>query len=116
MQLSKNRKYQYLFFLIFLIYTIFNGGNYNILIQLNFVLISSFFLFCLKDKNYSLHFKIFYIKNKISIFFYILFLLYLVFQILPLPIEYLKIFSPVKSNQIYELNINILYSSISLSP
>ena len=41
MQLSKNKKYQYIFFLLILIYSVFNGGNSNLLIQINFLL--SFF-------------------------------------------------------------------------
>ena len=90
MYLSKNKKYQYIFFLILSFYTVFNGGNSNIFIQINFILISLLFLYCIKDKNYFSHLKIFYIKNKISIFFYLLFLIYLIFQIIPLPIEYLK--------------------------
>ena len=57
MQFSKNKKHQYLFFFILFIYTIFNGGNSNILIQINFILIGSLFLYCLKNKNYNLHFK-----------------------------------------------------------
>ncbi len=116
MQLSKNKKYQYSLFFIFCVYAIFNGGNSNILIQINFILISLLFLFCLKDKNYYLHFKIYYTKNRISIFFYTLFLFYLIFQTIPLPIEYLKIFSPFKYDHISKLNNNIFYSSISLSP
>ena len=116
MTFLKNKKHQYLFFFILFIYTIFNGGNSNILIQINFILIGSLFLYCLKNKNYNLHFKFFYTKNKTSIFFYMLFLFYLVFQIIPLPIEYLKLFSPFKYNYISRLDINIQYSSISLSP
>ena len=64
MQLSKNKKHQYLFFFIFTLCLIFNGGNSNILIQTNFILMSGLFIFCLKDKNYNLHFKNFY--NKIE--------------------------------------------------
>ena len=48
MQLSKNKKYQYSFFLLIVIYSLFNGGNSNLLIQINFLLISFFFIFCLK--------------------------------------------------------------------
>ncbi len=115
MQLSKNKKYQYLFFSILSIYIIFNGGNSNLFIQLNFILISLFFLFCLKDKNYNLHFKNFYYSNKKSIFLYIIFLSYLIFQIIPLPINLLKFFSPEKLKLINLLD-NISFSSISLSP
>ena len=115
MQLSKNKKYQYLFFSILSIFIIFNGGNSNLFIQLNFVLISLFFLFCLKDKNYNLHLKNFYSKNKKSIFLYIIFLNYLIFQILPLPLDLLKFFSPEKIRLLFLIE-NISYSSISLSP
>jgi len=116
MQLSKNKRYQYLFFFIISVFVIFNGGNSNLIIQINFILIGLFFLYCFKDKNYYSHFKIFYLKNKFSIFFYILFLLYLVFQILPFPIEYLKLFSSFKYNYITKLSSEISFSSISLSP
>ena len=115
MQLSKNKKYQYLFFFILSIFIIFNGGNSNLFIQLNFVLISLFFLYCLKDKNYNLHLKKFYVNNKKSIFLYIIFLSYLIFQIIPLPINLLKFFSPEKLKIIILLD-NISFSSISLSP
>ena len=116
MQLSKNKKHQYLFFLILSLYIIFNGGNSNLLIQINFILISLLFLYCLKDKNYFSHFKIFYLKNKLSIFFYILFILYLIFQFIPLPIEYLKLFSSFKYDYISKLSGDIFFSSISLTP
>ena len=115
MQLSKNKKYQYLFFSILSVFIIFNGGNSNLFIQLNFILVSLFFLYCLKDKNYNLHLKNFYINNKKSIFLYIIFLSFLIFQILPLPINFLKFFSPEKFKLLYLIE-NISYSSISLSP
>ena len=116
MKLSKNKKHQYFFFFILSVYTIFNGGNSNILIQINFILISLLFLFCLKDKNYKLHFNIFYKKNKIPIVFYFLFLSYLIFQIIPLPIDILKFFSFEKFNIIKKLHFNTSFSTISLSP
>ena len=115
MQLSKNKKYQYIFFSILSIFIIFNGGNSNLFIQLNFILISLFFLYCLKDKNYNLHLKNFYINNKKSIFLYVIFLTYLIFQILPLPLDLLKFFSPEKIKLLFQIE-NISYSSISLSP
>ena len=115
MQLSKNKKYQYLFFSILSIYIIFNGGNSILFIQLNFILISLFFLYCLKDKNYNLHLKNFYINNKNSIIFYLLFLIFLNFQMIPLPINFLKILSPGKYNLISGIS-EFSYTSITLSP
>ncbi len=115
MQLSKNKKYQYLFFFILSIFIIFNGGNSNLFIQINLILISLFFLYCLKDKNYNLHFKNFCIYNKKPIFLYIIFLSYLIFQILPLQLNFLQFFSPEKYIFLKNINENY-YSSISFSP
>ena len=116
MQLSKNKKHQYIFFLLILIYSVFNGGNSNLLIQVNFLFISFFFIFCLRDKNYNSHFKYFINDNKTSINFYILFLFYLLFQLLPLPVYILKFFSPDKYIYLTTLSSDFKYSSISLAP
>ena len=116
MQISKNKKYQYFFFLIITFYSIFNGGNSNVLIQINFLLISLFFIFCLKDKNYNLHFKYFFNKNKLSIYLYLLFLVYLLFQILPLSVNSMKFFSPEKFYFLNLLNVETSFVSISLAP
>ena len=116
MNLSKNKKYQYLFFFILTIYTIFNGGNSNISIQINFIFVSLLFLLCLKDKNYNLHLKNFYKDNQKSILIYLIFIFYLIFQIIPLTIEILKIFSPEKFKLLSKLDTQISNSTISLSP
>ena len=116
MQVSKNKKYQYTFFFLILIYSLFNGGNSNLLIQINFLLISLFYFFCLQDKNYNIHFKYFFRENKRSIYCYILFLFYIFFQIIPLPIEMIKFFSPEKYFYLINLELDFQYSSISLSP
>lgn len=116
MQLSKNKKYQYLFFSILTVYTVFNGGNSNLSIQINFILVCFLFLFCLKDKNYNAHLIKFYKDNQKSILIYILFIFYLLFQIVPLPIETLKIFSPEKFKIISKFEGEISNSPISLAP
>ena len=43
---------------------IFNGGNYDMYPQLNFVLVGSFFLYCFTDLNYKAHIKKFFFENK----------------------------------------------------
>ncbi len=115
MNLTKNKKYQYLFFLILVFISIFNGGNSNIIIQLNFILWTSLFFYCLNDKNYSSHLKYFYRKNKTPTFIFILFLFYLLFQIIPFPLEILKLLSNEKFIYLHNLNYNNNFS-ISLSP
>ena len=115
MQISKNKKFQYTFFLILANYIILNGGNSNLLIQLNFILVALFFLFCLNDKNYKAHLYICYLNNKKSILFYLIFLLFLVFQILPLPVGLIEILSPEKYKFLNMIN-GVSSSTISLSP
>ena len=113
--MSKNKKYQYTFFCLISFVIIFNGGNSNLIIQLNFIFLSIFFLFCLKDKNYFLHLRNFLFKNKNSIYFFILFMIFLVFQIIYLPENILKYFSYEKYKYI-NLFENVNYGSISLNP
>ena len=67
----------------------------------------------INDRNQRLKF---YEKNRNIILLYLLFLAYLFFQILPLPINTLKIFNPEKLYLLENLNTNIMYSTISLSP
>ena len=116
MKLSKNKKFQYIFFFLIIIYSIFNGGNSNLLIQLNFIFSSLFFFVCIKDKNYNQHLNIFIKENKVSIFIYFIFLLYLIFQIFPLPVDLLKFFSNYKFILLKKLNVDNSFNSISLSP
>ena len=116
MKFSKNKKYQFFFFLILSIIIIFNGGNSNLLIQFNFILASLFFLVCLRDKNYFLHLNYFVRKNLISLGFYSLFIFYLLFQIIPMPLNILKFLSVNKFHYINNLSSDIKTSALSLSP
>jgi len=113
MHLKKNTFYQYFFYFLIFLLLIFNGGNSDLFAQVNFVLISIFFLYCLKDINYKAHIKKFYLNNKQILIFYLFFLLYLFFQIIPLPIDMLKFFSPYKYNLLINLNFKNNFSSIS---
>lgn len=113
--MTKNKKYQYLFFSLIFFMSILNGGNSNLFIQLNSILWSVLFIICLKDKNYSSHLKLFLINNKISSYFFFIFLVFLILQMVPIPIETLKIFSKEKYYLLQKLNYNS-FSSISLNP
>ena len=90
MKLTKNKLYQFLFFFIFMVYCIFNGGNSNLSIQFNFILTGILFIFCIRDKNYYSHFKAFYNRNKVFLNAYFLFLTFVLAQTIPVPIELLK--------------------------
>ena len=95
---------------------IFNGGNNNLYIQFNFIIISIFFLSFIREKNYSAHVREIFSKNKLAILLYSLFISFLIFQTIPLPIEWLSFLSPEKYNILNELEFKENFSSISLSP
>jgi len=113
MSLRKSTIYQSYFYFLISLLVIFNGGNSDLFTQLNFVLVSLFFLWCLQDTNYKAHIKKFYFNNKQLITLYLFFLFYLFFQITPLPIDFLKIFSPTKYNLLINLNFENYFSPIS---
>jgi len=114
MSLRKNKIYRYIFLLILTFMVIFNGGNNNLYIQFNFIIVSIFFLLFIKEKNYLAYAKSIFSKNKISIHLYILFIIFLIFQIMPLPIEWLNFLSPEKYNILNKLEYRNNLSSISL--
>ena len=113
MHLTKNRFHQLIFYILISFLIIFNGGNYDLYPQFNFVLVGSFFVYCYADLNYKAHIKKFFFDNKKIILIYIIFLSYLIFQILPFPIELIKFFSPSKYKILPDLEFNN-FSSISL--
>ena len=116
MLIKKNKLYQYIFLLIITLMVIFNGGNNNLYIQFNFIIISIFFLLFIRERNYSAHVREIFSKNKIAILLYSLFISFLIFQTIPLPIEWLSFLSPEKYNILNELEFKENFSSISLSP
>ena len=94
---------------------IFNGGNNNLYIQFNFIIVSILFLLFVKEKNYLAHVRELFSKNKIAIFLFTLFISFLIFQIIPLPMNWLNFFSPEKYNILNKLEFNENFHSISLS-
>ena len=116
MDLSINKIFQYFLFLIIIFTTVFNGGNSNLSIQLNFILISIFFLICIKNKKYYAHLRYFFYYNKTSILFYLIFLLYILFQIIPLNQTFLQLFSPQKYYLLSQITGVPINQSLSLMP
>ena len=116
MLIKKNKLYQYIFLLIITFMVIFNGGNNNLYIQFNFIIISIFFLLFIREKNYLAHMRKIFSENKLAITLYLLFISFLIFQTIPLPIEWLSFLSPEKYNFLNKLEFNGNFNSISLSP
>ena len=94
----------------------FNGGNYDFYAQFNFIFVSILFLVCQRDINYKSHIRKFFLDNKKILIIYFIFLTYLTFQIIPLPIEVLNFFSPTKYKLLFDLDYKYNFSSISLDP
>ena len=91
---NKNTLYQYTFLLIITLMVIFNGGNNNLYIQFNFIIISIYFFIFINEKNYLAHVKKIFLTNKTAIKLYILFISFLIFQTIPLPVGWLSFLSP----------------------
>ena len=116
MLIEKTKLYKYIFLLIITLMVIFNGGNNNLYVQFNFIIISIFFLLFIREKNYLAHINKIFLNNKLAIILYILFIIFLIFQIIPLPIEWLAFLSPEKYNFLNKLEFVGNYNSISWSP
>ena len=116
MIIKKTKLYQYIFLLIITLMVIFNGGNNNLYIQFNFIIVSIFFLFFIREKNYLAHVRQILTTNKLAIKLYFLFVGFLIFQTIPLPIEWINFLSPEKYNILQKLDFNDGYTSISLNP
>ena len=113
---EKNKTYHYSFFFIIFLYSVFNGGNSNFLIQINFLIVCLFFFICTLKKNYKSHLNFFFNKNRVPIIFFSLFLIYVIFQIIPLPLEIIKYFSNEKYLILQKMKILSNKNSLSLSP
>ena len=116
MPIKRTKLYQYIFLLIITFMVIFNGGNNNLYIQFNFIIISIFFLLFIREKNYLAHMRKIFSTNKLAIKLYVLFISFLIFQTIPLPIEWLSFLSPEKYNFLNKLEFNGNFNPISLSP
>ena len=108
--------YRYTFLTLFTLMVIFNGGYSNFSIQLNSIGISVLFLFLLREKNYSKHLQKIFLQNQIAIYSFIFFLIFLIFQILPLPINFVQFASPIKYNLLINMEFEHNFTSISLDP
>ena len=87
----------------------------TLLIQINFILTAILFVYSINDKNYKSHLINFFTRNKISIYFYFLFLSFIFIQFVPLPTDYIKFISYKKYEYLNLLSSNLKYSTISLS-
>src|SRR6056300_1720671 len=116
MNITKNKFHQILFFVLIFLGSIFNGSNSNTLILINFIIFLSFLFYLLLSNNNNIAVTKYLIKkNKRLTFIFIIFIFYLVFQIIPLPVEWLNFFSKFYYDYLEKIDINH-FKSISLNP
>ena len=90
MLLSKNAL-QNLFCIILAITISFNASINVLLTQFSSISFIIFFLICIKNNEISESIKKNYINNRIFFLIFIIYLSYLIFQIIPLPLNWIEI-------------------------
>ena len=115
MHLTVNKINQIIFFLIIFIGSIFNGSNSINLIFLNFFTLFIFFFYLLKNKNNLAKVKFIIKNNKFSFNIFIVFIIYIFLQIIPLPLHWLSFFSETYYNFLSKIGLQ-KFHAISLNP
>ena len=112
-----NRIYlQIIFYIILFLSSIFNATNTNILIQFFFIGFALFFLLCNLKKNILHEIKYNFRKNKIFFIPLFLILIYIILQIIPLPIDIFGKYLPIHLELINNLGLSKKYITISVDP
>ena len=104
MILSKNTL-QNLFLFILVICLSFNASNNDLLVQLSSINFIILFILCLNNQKISIAIKNNYKINKNFFIIFTIYILYLIIQIVPLPLKWIEIIAP---------NNHVLYSSIKI--
>ena len=115
MNLTINKFNQIFFFLLLFLGSVFNGSNSKTLILINFIIFFCFLCYLFLSKNNISVTKYLINRNKNLFFLFIVFILYLFLQLIPLPFGWLNFFS--NSYYLYLNKINIsTFKAISLDP
>ena len=108
--------FQNFFLLILLASTIFKASNSNFLIQIFFISFLILFLLCLNNKNLFAELKRNYRVYKYFFYTFIIFLSYVGFQIIPLPIEWIKNIASANYALYNSLAVERNFWTISVDP
>ena len=93
-----------------------NASNSNLLIQFSSIYFIVFFLLCLKNKDVLEKIKENYINNKLFFIIFFLYIGYLVFQIIPLPLNWFEVIAPANHALYSSIKIDKEFWSLSLDP
>jgi len=112
----KRTTLQNLFLLIVTLCVSINASNSNLLIQFSSINFIIFFFLCLKNKNLLEKIKENYINNKFFFIIFFVYIGYLIFQIIPLPLNWFEIIAPANHALYSSIKIDKEFWSISLDP
>jgi len=115
MLLSKNAL-QNLFCIILAITISFNASINVLLTQFSSISFIIFFLLCLKNNETSKAIKNNYINNRIFFLIFIIYLSYLIFQIIPLPLNWIEVVAPNNYDLYSSIRINKEFWPLSIDP
>ena len=107
---------QNLFLLIIAICVSFNASNSPLLIQLSSINFIIIFLICLKNNKVLEAIKENYINNKNFFIIFLLYVGYLIIQIIPLPLNWIEVISPNNYTIYSSIKIDKELWSLSLNP
>ena len=105
-----------LFLIILAITVSFNGSINPLLIQTSSVIFIFFFILCLKNSRVLERIKENYRDNKIFFIFFFSYIGYLIFQIIPLPLNLIEIIAPNNYNLYTSIKIDKELWSLSIDP
>jgi O-antigen ligase len=115
MLLSKNAL-QNLFCIILAITISFNASINVLLTQFSSIIFIIFFLICLKNNDILEAIKKNYIKNRFFFLIFVIYLGYLIFQIIPLPLNWIEVMAPNNYDLYSSIEIDKKLWSISIDP
>ncbi len=93
-----------------------NASNSNLLIQFSSIYFIIFFFLCLKNKEVLEDIKKNYINNKLFFTIFFVYIGYLIFQIIPLPLNWFEIIAPANHALYSSIKIDKQFWSISIDP
>ena len=105
-----------LFLIILAITVSFNGSINPLLIQTSSISFIFFFILCLKNSRVLEKIKENYIDNKIFFIFFFSYIGYLIFQIIPLPLNLIEIIAPNNYDLYTSIKIDKELWSLSIDP
>ena len=112
----KRTTLQNLFLLIVTLCVSINASNSNLLIQFSSINFIIFFFLCLKNKEILEAIKENYINNKSFFVIFIVYISYLIFQIVPLPLHWFEVIAPANYALYSSIKIDQEFWSLSLDP